>query len=536
MAGETSEEQARPLLEMRRISKSFGGHLVLRGVSLRVFPGEVLAFLGENGAGKSTLIKILAGVYQKDAGEIVFEDYGEIKSAAAVSRSGRRPIAFIHQDLGLIDWMTIAENMAFSLGFPRGRGSLIAWKRTEEQAGEALKRVGVDLSPRTRVFRLSQAEKAGVAIARAVAGEARLLVLDEPTAGLPAEDVHKLFEIIAVLKSRGVGMIYVTHRMDEVKRISDRVLIIRDGVVAADQSTRTMDSGEMIAHIVGKRQVNRSYKAPSPAPEESEWALELQGLRIGEVGPVSFRLAPGELLGLAGLRGAGHEKVGRGIFGAETVSEGRILIHNRPWELGPMKTPSSRSFKTHGSREARGWRASRPGISPKKAIRRGVSLLAANRMRESLVPGLSLEENLFLNLENHGYRPRQYYTQREIHDKSNHYIRRLAVHPDNPRADISALSGGNQQKVVLSRWLDIGNDILILEDPTAGVDVGARSEIYRIFLKLLASGKSLLLISADFEEAAKICSRVLVFNKNRISRELTGEEVTHESIFHYASR
>lgn len=536
MAGETSEEQARPLLEMRRISKSFGGHLVLRGVNLCVFPGEVLAFLGENGAGKSTLIKILAGVYQKDAGEIVFEDYGEIKSAAAVSRSGRRPIAFIHQDLGLIDWMTIAENMAFSLGFPRGRGPLIAWKRTEEQAGEALKRVGVDLSPRTRVFRLSQAEKAGVAIARAVAGEARLLVLDEPTAGLPAEDVHKLFEIIAVLKSRGVGMIYVTHRMDEVKRISDRVLIIRDGVVAADQSTRTMDSGEMIAHIVGKRQVNRNYKAPSPAPGESEWALELQGLRIGEVGPVSFRLAPGELLGLAGLRGAGHEKVGRGIFGAEPVSEGRILIHNRPWELGPMKTPSSRSFRTHGSRGDRAWRASRPGISPKKAIRRGVSLLAANRMRESLVPGLSLEENLFLNLENHGYRPRQYYTLREIHDKSNHYIRRLAVHPDNPRADISALSGGNQQKVVLSRWLDIGNDILILEDPTAGVDVGARSEIYRIFLKLLASGKSLLLISADFEEAAKICSRVLVFNKNRISRELTGEEVTHESIFHYASR
>ena len=263
MAGENLKTQPEPLLEMRGISKSFGGNLVLRGVTLRLFRGEVLAFLGENGAGKSTLIKILAGVYQKDAGEIFFADYGRIKSAAAVSRSGRRPIAFIHQDLGLIEWMTIAENMAFSLGFPRRRSRLIAWKETEEQAGRALRQVGMDISPRTRVFRLTQAEKAAVAIARAVAGDARLLVLDEPTAGLPAEDVQKLFEIITALKNRGVGMIYVTHRMDEVNQISDRVLIIRDGVSAADQKTAAMDSKEMIAHIVGKKQADRSYKAPA---------------------------------------------------------------------------------------------------------------------------------------------------------------------------------------------------------------------------------------------------------------------------------
>ena len=254
--------------------------------------------------------------------------------------------------------------------------------------------------------------------------------------------------------------------------------------------------------------------------------LEVQGLRIGEVGPVNFRLAAGELLGLAGLRGAGHEKVGRGLFGLEPVSEGRLFIHNDLWELGSGGESLPRGVRNHHSH---------PKMSPKWSIGRGISLLAANRSRESLVLGMSMEENLFLNLENHGYRARQYYTLKQIYAKSNRYIRRLDIHPDNPRADISALSGGNQQKVVLSRWLDIGNDILILEDPTAGVDVGARSEIYRLFLNLLASGKSLLLISADFEEAAKICSRVLVFNKNRISRELTGEEVTHESIFRYAS-
>ena len=508
---------SRPLLEMHGICKSFGANLVLDRVSLLLHRGEVLAFLGENGAGKSTLIKILAGIYPKDAGTIVFDKDGEIESAAAISHLNYRPIAFIHQDLGLIDWMSIAENMAFSLGFPKQKTGLIDWKKAEEQASLALQQVGVQLSPRTRVFRLTQAEKAIVAIARALAGNARLLVLDEPTASLPAEDVHKLFQIIANLKQQGVGMIYVTHRMDEVARISDRVLIIRDGRVVADCRTQAMNAGEMVARIVGKKQQDQSFKAPAAQPDSC--ALEVQNLCIGALGPVHFRLATGELLGLVGLRGAGHEKIGRSLFGLEAECSGHVRIR------GGTAAPEH-----HWQLEASGAK-----YSPRHSIQHGISLLAANRGSESLVLSMSVEENLFLNQQNHGYRAWYYYTLAQMCRKSEPYIEKFDIHPDDPCADISALSGGNQQKVVISRWLDIGNNILILEDPTAGVDVGARAEIYQLFLQLLESGKSLLLISSDFEEVAKLCPRVLVFNKNRISRELRDEEVTHEQIFHHAS-
>ena len=510
-------------LEMRNISKSFGANLVLDQVSLLLHRAEVLAFLGENGAGKSTLIKILAGIYPKDAGTIVFDEFGEIESAAAISGLNYRPIAFIHQDLGLIDWMTIAENMAFSLGFPKRKTGLIDWKKAEQQASLALQQIGVKLSPRTRVFRLTQAEKAIVAIARALAGNARLLVLDEPTASLPAEDVHKLFEIIANLKKQGVGMIYVTHRMDEVAQISDRVLIIRDGQVVADCQTQAMDTGEMVARIVGKKQKDQSFKAPKQKDTDS-CALEVQNLRIGALGPVSFRLAAGELLGLVGLRGAGHEKIGRSLFGLEAECSGYVQI--RGGEAAP-----DYSWQLDGARA----NMSKTKYSPKHAIQHGISLLAANRGSESLVLSMSVEENLLLNQQNHGYWAWCYYTLKQMCARSKPYIEQLDIHPDDPCADISALSGGNQQKVVISRWLDIGNNILILEDPTAGVDVGARAEIYQLFLQLLASGKSLLLISSDFEEVAKLCPRVLVFNKNQISRELCDDEVTHEQIFHHAS-
>ncbi|MEM9424212.1 MAG: sugar ABC transporter ATP-binding protein [Spirochaetota bacterium] len=510
---------------MRHISKAFGANLVLKDVSLYLRKAEILAFLGENGAGKSTLIKILAGRYSKDEGQIYFNRYGEIESATSIHSGKNKPIAFIHQDLGLIDWMTVAENMAFCLGFPRSRCGLIDWKGVERKAKAALDQVGVDLSPRRRVFDLSQAEKAIVAIARALATRAELLVLDEPTASLPAEDVHRLFEIIQTLKDRGVGMIYVTHRMDEVSQISDRVLIIRDGAVVADAATGAMATEQMVTHIVGKTQVDRSYRVPlselsaevSETVPEPKVLLALENFATEEVGPFNLQLEAGELLGLVGLRGAGHEQIGRSLFGMQAVRSGVLHLMGQSYILA-------------GDRSER-----KLSLSPHWAIKHGISLLAANRSRESLIMNMSLEENLFLNQQNHGYRPWQLYRNRKLAAKSQHYIAQLDIHPGDPHTDIAALSGGNQQKVVLSRWLDIDNDILILEDPTAGVDVGARAEIYQIFLDILATGKSLLLISTDFEEVAKICPRVLVFNKNRISQELIGEQVTHENIFAYAS-
>ncbi len=508
--------QTQCLLEMKHIFKAFGRNLVLKDVSLFVDKGEVLAFLGKNGAGKSTMIKILAGIHAKDEGQILFGEYGRIENATSICRGNEKPIAFIHQDLGLIDWMTVGENIAFSIGFPMFRGHLISWKKVERQAEQALAQVGVHLSPEKRIFELSQTEKSMVAIARALASKAQLLVLDEPTASLPAEDVHKLFEIIEYLKNSGVGIIYVTHRMDEVSQISDRVLIIRDGAVVANNLTKVMTNQEMITHIVGKTQVECNYKAPQiQAGAQSETLLALENFVTGQVGPLSLQLLRGELLGLVGLRGAGHEQIGRSLFGLQTIQQGKLYLQKKSYDLAKAQSTIK--------------------LSPQWAIKHGLSLLASNRVKESLVMNMSLEENLFLNQQNHGCHSWKLHHNKKMASKTKMYIDKLDIHPANPSADIAALSGGNQQKVVLSRWLDINNDILVLEDPTAGVDIGTRADIYQTFLDILANGKSLLLVSTDFEEVAKVCSRVLVFNKNKISQELIGNQVSHQNIFNYAS-
>jgi ribose transport system ATP-binding protein len=495
-----SENQ--PILALNHIVKRFGGNLAVNDVSLQVMPGEVLALLGENGAGKSTLIKVLAGVYQRDSGEILFQGKS-ISSAAELKSGSHQPIAFIHQDLGLIEWMTVAENMALVMGFPRRLG-LINWRAIRQRALDALKDVGIALDPDARVFELSRTEKSLLAIARAVAVNAELLVLDEPTASLPANDVRHLFAVINRLRAKKVGMIYVTHRLDEVIEIADSVCVMRDGRYVAGGKTSAYRLRDLVQMIVGES-VDEDQR--EPLPENQPPVLQLQQVEVGEIGPVSFSLQPGEMLALAGLRGAGQEEIGRLLFGLRSSHGGTIRFRNAPYTAS----------------------------TPSQAMAKGVSLVAGDRTGESLVMTMSVRENLFLNPCSAGHKLLARYSNRKEIGASWWKVQLFDIRPKDVNTTISALSGGNQQKVVMARWMNLGAPLLILEDPTAGVDVGARAEIYHLLNKSLAEGVAVLVISNDFEEIAHICNRALVFNRGKVVGELKNQQVSFANLLELAS-
>ncbi|PID58080.1 sugar ABC transporter ATP-binding protein [candidate division KSB3 bacterium] len=487
---------------MEAIVKRFGGNVAVNNVTIEVTPGSVLALLGENGAGKSTLIKVLAGVYHGDSGRIIFKGQ-DIIDAASIRTKTRQPIAFIHQDLGLVEWMTVAENMAFSLGFPK-RFGVIDWRKIRQQALAALERIRIDIDPDARVFSLSQTERSLLAIARALAVDADILVLDEPTAALPADDVTHVFATLRELQNQGVGMIYVTHRLDEVMELADEVAILRDGVLIAQGATQQYSLRDLVQMIVGEEKAeNKRF----PLPRNTQPVLELDHVTVGDTGPVDFCLHAGEMLALAGLRGAGQEDVGRLLFGTRYLQAGTIRLN------GDTYVPTS----------------------PQKAIQSGISLVARDRVGESLAMSLSVQENMFLAPMNHGNALLSPYTSRSERQKAEQLSEQLDIRPRRTDVDISALSGGNQQKVVMARWLDIRSPVLVLEDPTAGVDVGARVEIYDILNEILRTGHAIIVISTDFEEITNICNRALVFNRGRVVGELLNDDVTFANLLELSS-
>jgi ribose transport system ATP-binding protein len=488
------------LLEFRSITKAFGGTRALSEVSLDLQAGEILALLGENGAGKSTLIKTLAGIYRPDGGEIRFRGEPYVNQPPKPNR--RQPVAFIHQDLGLIEWMTVAENVGLAQGFSM-KTRLIDWRRTEERAREALRLVGCDFDPSTRVHDLTRTEKSLVAIARALAVEADVLVLDEPTASLPADEVERLFKAIRPLKERGVAMIYVSHRLDEIFRIADRVAVLRDGHLVGQKPVSKTTSDELIEMIVGRKADQLFTKAESNAGDA---IIKVRELACHHAGPVSFDVLEGELLGLVGLRGAGQERVGRALFGCEPFS-GSVAI-------GGLKPDLS---------------------SPVAAMRSGVGLIARDRTEESVAMSLSLRENTFLNPQASGRGLFSFLAPSKEADKARAIGERVGLRPNDQSLPIEALSGGNQQKVVVGRWLATGRRLLIAEDPTAGVDVGAKAEIYRLIARALEAGLAVIVVSTDFEEIAHICHRALVFSRGHIVRELRGADLTTSAVIAAAS-
>ena len=486
-------------LHFHRVTKRFGGTLALDAVTMSVGRGEIVALLGENGAGKSTLIKILGGIHAPDSGAVVIDraPYRHQPGDASV----RQSVAFIHQDLGLVEWMSIAENMAMAQGYRR-RGPFIDWGACERATAEALARIDCDLAPTARVSGLTRAEKSLVAIARALAVDCDYLVLDEPTASLPDEDVRRLFAVLERLRDEGVGMIYVSHRLDEVFRIADRVVVLRDGRTVGERPVAGTTPEALVDLIVGRKPRTFARLAGSDAVP----VLATADLRTARAGPVALEVREGEILALVGLRGAGQESVGRALFGAEAHA-GEVRLRGRPYAPG----------------------------SPREAMAAGVGLIPRDRVVESVATGLSVRENLFVNPGTTGrglLAPLGAATERA---RAREAGRTVGLRPNEPELPIENLSGGNQQKVVVGRWLGSGMRLLIAEDPTAGVDVGAKAEIYALLNDTVASGVAVLVISTDFEEVATLCSRALVFERGLIVDELVGDALTIEALVGAAS-
>ncbi len=482
------QQALEPLLDLRGIVKRFAGTIALNHVGIKVYPGEIHALLGENGAGKSTLIKILSGVYLADQGQITF------RGVPVNPASQTLPISFIHQDLGLVDSMTVGENVAIVAGYQRSHG-LISWKGVNRRAREILSGMGSAVDPETRVADLSAAERSLVAIARALSVEADLLVLDEPTASLPATDVSHLLDVLRQLKRRGIGIIYVTHRIDEVFRIADTVTVLRDGKHVATMPVTDTNQQDLVFKIVG-RDVSEVFVAP-PAASLTDQRLEVKGLTAERIGPISFSLAGGEILGLVGLRGAGQETIGRILFGDMPLQQGVIQVD------GKRMRPESCLH----------------------AIKNGIGYVSSKRMEDNLAGVLSVRENLFLNPEIQRGAKRRIDRKAEM-QLSHDLVDRFAVRPPDVERVVTTLSGGNQQKVILARWLALNAKILILEEPTGGVDVGAKAEIYRLLGNEVKAGISILLISSDFEEVSTICHRALVFNRGQIVAEVPGQDLS----------
>ena len=486
-------------LFFHRISKSFGGTQALHDVTMNVGRGEIVALLGENGAGKSTLIKILGGIHQPDTGNVVIDriPYRHTPGSTQV----RQAVAFIHQDLGLIEWMSIAENMALAQGFEK-RSGLIDWKACEKRTAEALQRVGCDFSPSMRVSRLTRAEKSLVAIARALAVDCDFLVLDEPTASLPSDDVGTLFKVLERLRKDGVGMIYVSHRLDEVFQISDRVVVLRDGETVGVRSVAHTTPEELVDLIVGhKPRTFDKLQSNNTTP-----LLTIRNLYTENSGPITLDVHNGEIVGLVGLRGAGQEDIGRCLFGSEAF-EGEIRLLDKP-------------FKPE---------------SPRDAMQHGIGLIPRDRVVESVATSLSIRENLFLNPGALGRGLFSFLSRRR---ESRHAHERgvdVGLRPNAPELPIDALSGGNQQKVIVGRWLANNNRVLIAEDPTAGVDVGAKAEIYTLLNEMVNSGVPVIVISTDFEEVATLCNRAIVFNRGLCVEQLQGMQLTTEALVQSAS-
>jgi len=481
------------------IVKSFGGTHALRGVSLHVERGEIVALLGENGAGKSTLIKVLGGIHRPDSGQVKID--GVTYSHTPGQISERQSVAFIHQDLGLIEWMSIAENIGLAVGYKKRRG-LIHWKEAANIAREALKLVDCDFDPDTRISSLSRTEKSLVAIARALAVECDFLVLDEPTASLPADEVDRLFAALKPLKEKGVGMIYVSHRLDEIFRIADRVAVLRDGRMVGMRAIAHTDPDELVNLIVGRkaREISR------PDVKKGSEILVVRGMKAGNAGPVDIDVKRGELVGLVGLRGAGHEDVGRSLFGAMEF-EGSVLLDGSTPDLS----------------------------TPKTAMESGIGFVARDRVVESIAPSLSIRENMFMNPAVRGRRLFDFQATSTEERMAVDLGKTVGLSPNDPTLAIEALSGGNQQKVVVGRWLDTNRKFLIAEDPTAGVDVGAKAEIYNLLYNALGSGMGVLVVSTDFEEVATICHRAIVFSRGQIVAELSGVGLSTESLIQAAS-
>ncbi len=492
------------VLSVRQIDKRFTGVHALKTVDFDLLEGEIHALVGENGAGKSTLMKILTGINTKDSGEIHY--LGRLFNPRDPKHALDMGIGIIHQELNMMDHLTVAQNIFIGRESMRSGGFFLDDKEQNTRTAELFSRLHMDIDPTETLGRLTVGRQQMVEIAKAVSHNLRILILDEPTAALTDTEIDELFSIMRDLKSRGVAMIHISHRLDEIHQITDRVSVLRDGEMIDTRNTAEITKQDIIGMMVG-RVIYEEPKTESRVKADADVVMRVRNLNAGKlVKNVSFDLRRGEILGFAGLIGAGRTETARAIFGADEIQSGTIEIDRRPVMIK----------------------------SPMDAVAHGIGYLSEDRKRYGLALGLTVKENAVMatydQFERGGF-----INSGKVERITGEYVERLKIKTPSMDQLIRNLSGGNQQKVVLAKWLIRNSDILIFDEPTRGIDVGAKSEIYTLMNELAASGKSIIMISSELPEILRMSDRVVVMCEGRITGELAIGEASQESIMECAT-
>ncbi len=490
------------ILSMQGIHKYFSGVHALKGVNFDLKAGEVHALMGENGAGKSTLIKVLCGIHKRDGGSI--EYFGQPAEFTHIADSQNAGISVIHQELNMMNDLTVAQNIF--IGRESMLGGLINDGEMERQAQELFDHMGVRIDPSVKLGSLTVGKQQMVEIAKAISRDCRLLVLDEPTAALTQPEVEELFKIMNELRDKGIGMIYISHRMDEINRISDRVTVMRDGEYVGTVNTAEVTKDDIVKMMVG-RVIMGEQKASSTCPADADVILEVRNLCAGkEVRNVSFHLRRGEILGFAGLMGAGRTEVARALYGADPHQSGEVFLKGKKVRIR----------------------------TPKQAVKNGICYLSEDRKRYGLMLDKSVTENSVIACVDN-FITAGLINDRKMADESQKFNELLRTKTPSMSQLLKNLSGGNQQKVIIARWLMKDADIFIFDEPTRGIDVGAKSEIYALMDELVKQGKSIIMISSELPEVLRMSDRIVVMCEGRVTGELDISEATQENIMQLAT-
>ncbi|EOH87460.1 sugar ABC transporter ATP-binding protein [Enterococcus villorum] len=488
------------LFSMKNINKRFGKVQVLKNVQFTVNKGEIHALMGENGAGKSTLMNILSGALKKDSGTIEFEGK-EIKEATP-EIAERLGIGFVHQELNLAESISVAENVFMNrLPCKNKILGIIDFKALYQQTQNILNILGAKFKPTDIVEHLSTANKQLVEIAKAISLNAKVIIFDEPTTSLSEQDVEVLFIVIRALKEKGISSVYISHRMKEIYELCDRITIMRDGKYISTNPVEELTNDEIIHKLVG-RSLNNLY--PKEEVSIGDIYLKVEGLsdKKGYLKNINFYARKGEVVGFAGLVGSGRTETMRMIFGADRSASGKISIQGREVKIN----------------------------SPIDAIKNGICLLTEDRKQQGLALTLSIKDNINISSLN-----KTLINNKKMSETSKYFVKTLRIKTNDDNNPVSSLSGGNQQKVVLAKWLNTENQIYIFDEPTKGIDVGAKSEIYGIINQLAKEGKTVLIVSSEIPELLGICDRIYVLSEGRVTRELKTDEATQEKIMAYAT-
>jgi ribose transport system ATP-binding protein len=484
------------VLEVKKVSKEFPGVQALDAVDLSLRRGEVQALVGENGAGKSTLIKILAGVYSKDGGEILFE--GRPIELHSSSDSLHLGIKVVFQELALVPYMSVAENV-FLESFPLKGNRTIDWKTMNAETRRILESVGLDLNPSTAIHNLTVSQQQMVEIGRALSHEAKVVIMDEPTSALTPNEIQSLFEAIRRLKAMGIGVLYVTHKLEEVFELCDRVTVFRDGKLISTREVGQTSTDQVVTDMVG-RSITTLF--PRTHTGKGETVLEVRKLSTEKkLKEVSFSVRAGEVVGIFGLLGAGRTELARAIFGLDAASTGEVLVRGQRLRLG----------------------------SAVQSARSGVGLLTEDRKGEGLVLQMSVTQNITLpSLKE--FATLGFIRRRDELSSSQEFVDRFSIKTPSLRHKVEYLSGGNQQKVLLARWLMKKLQVIILDEPTRGIDVGAKAEIHKLIDELATDGLAVLVLTSEMPELLGVSDRILVMSGGRITGELVNEEATQEKV------